>query len=454
MQHIMSVHGGHFDELPPSKKAAFEQRAATTRAQRLQQLEADIAQEQAHLSHLESLAPASEQVGSMMLSHAAWSEKTVERLEQLKQSNLYNKSGVDSLRSTASTCPKPMPQTEFQTLCELSLLPDTQSPDYGALAKRFAAARDQLQSAVIGLYSAEGWSWYRLLTVMLKPVLLVWLPLAEVEGNPVVESCRTKEDWIKNQALDYEYVWSYNADDYDSVDLFQEFELENLFIIPCSVFKAPHMLVSASSMVSLQHWLDKIAMQPQSAAAKPPVPASSSTSMRTKTTTTPPWVQSLMQMGQTAKGQKTAEAPTASASASSTTLRPSPPDPVLEPEAPEGQEHSAWEELEDARQQINTTADELDEHFKISLLGGSWQVARTGRVIYGCRADIRPRSPLQDYVRAFGLKLSQSFENNLYTEEGGLALSLLWRHLMCHQARHWQQEGKPPCFSSQHAALP
>ena len=83
------------------------------------------------------------------------------------------------------------------------------------------------------------------------------------------------------------------------------------------------------------------------------------------------------------------------------------------------------------------------DYFKTSLLGGAWQVKRTGPAVYGVRVDAKAGSPVAELCTTYGLPKSASFEQNVYGELHGNKLAKLWEHRMTFLTNLWVQAGRP-----------
>ena len=105
-----------------------------------------------------------------------------------------------------------------------------------------------------------------------------------------------------------------------------------------------------------------------------------------------------------------------------------------------------WEELEQARAAQPTQLASIDEMFREHLLGGSWQVSRTGRVVYGLQSVARPHTSVEALAKHFRLPKSAAFEYNIYGQELSAHLSQLWRRRMHHLSEHWVAKGKPESY--------
>eukprot|EP00971_Amphidinium_carterae_P063381 1254344-Amphidinium_carterae.1 len=97
-----------------------------------------------------------------------------------------------------------------------------------------------------------------------------------------------------------------------------------------------------------------------------------------------------------------------------------------------------FEDLEQRRHDMDfhSTA-HTEEHFRVSLLGGAWSMARSSRHIYGWRADLKKSSPIYVFCQTFALHVSSSFSEEKYGQRGGELLSKLWMHKLSFLSDHW-----------------
>ena len=88
-------------------------------------------------------------------------------------------------------------------------------------------------------------------------------------------------------------------------------------------------------------------------------------------------------------------------------------------------------ELEEMRRAIRDDVDAQTELFRTALLGGEWQKERTGRSIYGIRADVRSASKADQFCAT------------LYGEAVGAMLAKFWMHRMGFLVDCWERASQP-----------
>eukprot|EP00971_Amphidinium_carterae_P020975 413979-Amphidinium_carterae.1 len=103
-------------------------------------------------------------------------------------------------------------------------------------------------------------------------------------------------------------------------------------------------------------------------------------------------------------------------------------------DAPEGTAEEDWDtvfaEIADARDAVSAEDVHASEHFRVGLLAGQWQVARTGRSVYGLRTDVKSNSPMRACCVALSLRFSSSFEYNKFDQNGAEFLLSFWQFRM------------------------
>eukprot|EP00971_Amphidinium_carterae_P134129 2657816-Amphidinium_carterae.1 len=86
-------------------------------------------------------------------------------------------------------------------------------------------------------------------------------------------------------------------------------------------------------------------------------------------------------------------------------------------------DHKAVLEAVQSAKNIYESRKEIRQRmFKVSLLGGRWQVERTGRSVYGLRCDIGKNTTLHLMAVTWHINKSASFEYNVYSEHGARIL--------------------------------
>ena len=272
-----------------------------------------------------------------------------------------------------------------------------------------------------------------------EPMHLITMPLQLQEIQQEAPLQMTRQQWDEAQGVDFAWAWTYLPGVYEHSDIFEGHLDSHLYVIPSSAFKAKGWLVSWSDLTKLSSFLEACTDSEK-------VTGESSSQQRRPQTTAevPLWMQSLMGMEAT----ETASAQSRGQDSSKTTVsrQDSQDRDEAEPDVPEEPDERLWQELEANRRSFASRAEEIDTQFRMSLLGGAWQVARTGRAVYGLRVDIKKNTALWDFASAFNLKMSQSFENNVYSEAGGQLLSKLWRMRLHQLSVAWETAGRPATF--------
>eukprot|EP00971_Amphidinium_carterae_P336458 6472834-Amphidinium_carterae.5 len=96
-----------------------------------------------------------------------------------------------------------------------------------------------------------------------------------------------------------------------------------------------------------------------------------------------------------------------------------------------------------AREDFQAKRDKRLDVFKISLLGGRWQMERTGRNVYGLRCDLVKSTIIEQLASVWQLHKSASFEYNRYSVEGAEILIDCWMERMEFLAILWDEHGRP-----------
>lgn len=108
-----------------------------------------------------------------------------------------------------------------------------------------------------------------------------------------------------------------------------------------------------------------------------------------------------------------------------------------------------FENLEELRCLVREDEAIQSDMFRSTLLGGHWQVHRTGRSVYGVRVDVRSNTLAASLCEAFGLNKSASFEHNVYGEEKASLLTRFWIHRMTSLVSCWEEAGARRQFSQE-----
>eukprot|EP00971_Amphidinium_carterae_P107886 2135982-Amphidinium_carterae.1 len=119
----------------------------------------------------------------------------------------------------------------------------------------------------------------------------------------------------------------------------------------------------------------------------------------------------------------------------------------------DGEEHASpfkqkLDELD--RQRQEDVVPPWPEHFTTHLLGGTWQLERTGREVYGYRVDAKKSSFVAfvfKVLQSHGMRLSAAFEQHKFGESGSALCADLWCHHALALATAFvnaSEQGMPP----------
>eukprot|EP00971_Amphidinium_carterae_P332217 6466258-Amphidinium_carterae.1 len=82
-----------------------------------------------------------------------------------------------------------------------------------------------------------------------------------------------------------------------------------------------------------------------------------------------------------------------------------------------------------------------DSMFTVAILGGKWNLERTGRKLYGSRYDVRKDTPAHRCCVLHDMKLSASFDYHAHGEDVSARLARLYKAKVMHVTRHWLSTG-------------
>eukprot|EP00971_Amphidinium_carterae_P348706 6490637-Amphidinium_carterae.3 len=103
----------------------------------------------------------------------------------------------------------------------------------------------------------------------------------------------------------------------------------------------------------------------------------------------------------------------------------------------------AYEALEEDREAIRVLEVQADEWFRYDLMGGAWNITRSGKVAYGPRVSAKPNSVAAAFLKTFNVPNSASFEHATYGEQISHKLAALWKEEVTRKALFWHAQGSP-----------
>ena len=247
----------------------------------------------------------------------------------------------------------------------------------------------------------------------------VLIPIQELEVSHTQQHAVSVADWQKLQAGEFTQAWTYASGEYEVEDIFDGVDLSCIHLIKTSVHQGPNILTTTSSLEPMGAFLDACeAARPKKEKAKGSSTSQQPPAKKRATTKLPSW------MGVTpgtAAGQASSSSGSSTVPASSAAGLDEDAGDMEPVQLDEHALDTVWAELEDARTAQATQQATLEDCFCEHLLGGAWQVQRTGRVVYGVQSVIKPNTVVEACAKKFGLTKSAAFEYNVYGENFAMA---------------------------------
>ena len=444
---IMKIHGKNWQALSDSSKQVWEQRAAVDRSQARQsrQQQCDTLTQQLHLLRETSDAAGSGGAfSSMLISQCRLAAGEIQRLQAMVQDSKLTVTDVARKRACALQCPAPLSQQESEECVERTLIDRTSSDDMPPMARRICQMRGHFVQAVFCIQHPDAARFYRFLFAMLNPVKLFLLELCDLEcAQPTLVHSAACLDEQWRHAVPWQ--WSVLPGCFASSEVFLVPDNVEIGVFMHSWFASEGRLCSRDVLQPLDLILDAAASEKgaQERVPKParePAPPEPDADLAAQY----PWLRGFT--AATASKRKRAPSDTAPEVPGQSSLE----SPVDECEAVDKAAaaedeayNSLFEDLEDQRCAVHAAFDTLADQFRTSLLGGDWQLRRTGRLVYGVRVDVKAGSAVADLCSTYSLNKSASFEQSVYGDEYGQALGKVFIHRLSFLTQVWEDLGRP-----------
>ena len=383
---VMRLHGEYWEGLATDKKQGYEDKAHALRGEREAELRERIDEQVSAVQRAlsEVEQEKASRSDSMMFWPCRFSADQIAKLQCLIEGDSLSNKVVKELSAKSASCPQPLSEEHFQTLMRAAPIPVPPPTSSPALALVVARGRLSLQAAVIAVEEGETTSWYRFLAALLNPARVLLQPLRLVDIPVQPKIGITKHEWEQLQQSDHTHMWS------------------------------------PASGAAVPHWLEAVFSGHQAGRSQ----ASASSAIPTD----------VSRCAHRAAASSAPEIGGSGASDSESTG--------------DSLSDGAEAELLQQRQELAESKDLMNLHFRVAILGGTWQVQRTGRAIYGLRCDIKPTSPLHDWAPRVGLNKSASFEYNVYGEQAASHLAGVWRERLLFLHRLCEEQTGTPDLQS------
>eukprot|EP00971_Amphidinium_carterae_P352147 6492450-Amphidinium_carterae.6 len=375
--------------------------------------------------------------GSMVISVAKLGVDGLAQFAAFLNSGILDRRAVERFVQDHMLCPEPIQEDAFDARAAQGLCSTEGGVEANDICRTLAKHRTNLQDCVLcTCRDGNDWSWWRFVTASLNPVRLVLQPLEEMDWVYPAITDATPARHAQTPAAEYLWHWTYVSEDYGGNCLDPDMTVAHFHVVPETKLTAPNLVSSNEDMLPLASFLahfEPVKVKQHATAEKPRRKHKHASSSADAS------MQSLLSVGSTAHVSQVRHA---------LLEKPSPADDSSsskshESSASETDAEEQWQQLEDARTSFESVRDLVDACFRIDLEGGSWSVARHGRLIAGVRCHVRPNATLHTFCKQHKLPVSSSFSNNLYGDEGCVAAATLWRLKLHSMYTAWEAAGSP-----------
>ena len=437
---IMKLHGVHWEKLTAAAKRAYEQEAEAERASKQQRRTEDLATLRQELASLRAEAGKSKDPqGSMLISCCALDKASLQRLGSLMQEGSFKGKQLQKVRERCLDCPKPLLSAEMAKLEAVSQLPVRNLKALPDIAKQLCQMRDSFREAVFCVTQEGTDRWMRFLFASQNPFAVFFqdLDVETVEHR----SASVGSGWAEQWSAVHLWQWRLRIGQFLTGSVLEDTDPSKVSVVMRSWFAADGRLLSHDVLQPLLPMLKALA--PEQAREPEVLPPATARRRAAEPSLVEkhPWLAAVTSLKEPQERSDREELPD-DAAEDSLGDKASEDDGLEGASGQDGDYDELFTALENQRCVLRGDVTAHSDMFRTSLLGGQWQVERTGRTIYGVRVDAKPGTTAAELCAAFKLTKSASFERSVYGEEGGSFLSKLWIHRMSFLCAAWEETGK------------
>eukprot|EP00971_Amphidinium_carterae_P349089 6490841-Amphidinium_carterae.1 len=439
---VMKIAADHWRQHSGKTQDRYNVEAAAKRAMKERELEEKYEDITGRLTALSQRMVDDEQKddtsSTMVFSKAAFTEKDIVRFQEIY--DLYTSNVKSVMKKTTAQLDKIKPITteSLHTLQSVTMLRhENIKTEYTDLAKSIIRLREFFAEAVFVIepYGAAECFSFVLATQRPYRLLMRELHAMEVPAPPVAKSWT---DWSRAVSAEKTYCWTHASKDICTRDVFAGTSAEHVAVIMRTVYVAVDRLESREEAQPLTQVLEALRMEIKPQGTSTSKPATGARERHQAVDVQRPWLQQLNAEMAKRKRGRTATMDNEDGAGSGSEERED-----MENEDMWYDHAHIVEAVTAARSAYEQKREVRLRMFKISLLGGQWQMQRTGRTVYGLRCDVVRNSVVDLLATAWGLHKSASFEHNVYTQSGAETLVDAWMERMEWIATVWDEHGRP-----------
>eukprot|EP00971_Amphidinium_carterae_P322938 6418392-Amphidinium_carterae.2 len=337
------------------------------------------------------------------------------------------------------SCPLPLDALVVDQVLSKSLLQQHETPVSTSLGREIARLRATYCESVFLFHQPDADTvCLKLLVAKCQPTTLVWLKLLPIHVSPL-DVCDRDSVWYGREPMPPTSCWSYDLTEIAVLDPFLACEVGDVDVFMTSQFAGNAVLTTHDSCCSF---------------------SDIHTSLRKTLTRN----RNTEDKAETQRKRKQRESAHLSSSASSSDIdenksevlhavpTESPDVDGIESESDtdviEEQWTTAYMAMEEEREAVRLDEYQPHEWFRYDLMGGAWNISRSGKVAYGPRVSAKPETLASAFLKAFGVPNSASFEHSTYGEGVAHKLASLWREEVTRKATFWHDNGCPVVWPS------
>eukprot|EP00971_Amphidinium_carterae_P327501 6458906-Amphidinium_carterae.1 len=440
---VMLLHTRHFEGLSQAEKGALHHRALEKRRQLHDASSADIRLIEAEMEAIKKQAATRSQQRSttMSFSTATMDQASLQSVQTHAADMAQDKRRVQKLRNAVIQEPSPMDSQHINFYrCRSRIAEDdARIRDRSEAGRSIIRNRDLFGQAVFGIPRASGeLSWYRFMFATKQPYSLWLMGLDGFRGNVHHRDLqKITFAQFKSMRTAPTASWNFDATRMTDEDVFSGIDADDIRVYSDSMFVHGQVLLSASVCAPL---IASLPPESKSQIREPPHKRARPHSSQAQPSE--PLLQRYPWLAAYAPSHSHGPPPGVQAPADS-------------PRQQEDEEHDVDENLESEFMQVfrehendrvEGEGNPIMQQFTFSLMGGQWQKKRVGRDVYGWRVSARDNTVVHDFLSAFSLNLSASFEYSVYSQSGSSTMTTIWATRVAHLTEHWLHAGRPPVF--------
>eukprot|EP00971_Amphidinium_carterae_P007633 151029-Amphidinium_carterae.2 len=341
---------------------------------------------------------------------------------------------AQSVKRLLESCPLPLDPAVVARVLGKSLLQLPDGPVSTSIGRDIARLRQTYCESVFLFHQEEGDTvCLKLLLAKCTPTTLVWLKLVPLHVS-ALEICDRDRVWRGEEMVPPTCCWTYDLTELAVLDPFLATDISEVDVFMTSQYEGHAVLVThdyCSSFAENHAALVRTLAARRSHGANQP--------HRRKHAR-----------------KETSESSSESSAVESEDHTVAQTHPLAEESDCEYCEESGsdadivekeWTEacvaLELERKVMRVEESEPHEWFRFDLMGGTWNIARSGKVAYGPRVSAKPNTVASAFLKAFGIANSASFEHGVYGEGVSHQLAALWREVVTRRSVFWHCSGCP-----------